>query len=128
MAVGGRVPQYIVDPPTAESVAAVLKFAADRDLAVIPRGNGTKLTLSSPPRRYDLALSLKELNHVWHYEPADLTTSVEAGMKLGDFQDFLGGRGALAPLGPARWGKGKHRGHPGNELGGTFTPSFWLTT
>ena len=35
IAVGGRVPQYIVDPPTAESVAAVLKFAADRDLAVI---------------------------------------------------------------------------------------------
>jgi glycolate oxidase FAD binding subunit len=100
IAVGGRVPQYIVDPPTAESVAAVLKFAADRDLAVIPRGNGTKLPLGSPPRRYDLALSLKELNHVWHYEPADLTTSVEAGMKLGDFQDFLGGEGLWLPLDP----------------------------
>ena len=48
MAVGGTVPQYVVDPPTAESVAAVLKFAADHDLAVIPRGNGTKLAHRQP--------------------------------------------------------------------------------
>jgi glycolate oxidase FAD binding subunit len=100
LAVGGRVPQYIVAPPTAESVAAVLKFAADHDLAVIPRGNGTKLALGSPPRRYDLALSLKALNHVWHYEPADLTISVEAGMRLGDLQDFLGREGLWLPLNP----------------------------
>ena len=100
MAVGGSVPQYVVAPHTAETVAAVLKFAADCDLAVIPRGSGTKLSIGSPPRRYDLALSLKELNHVRHYEPADLTTSVEAGMKLGDFQDFLGGDGLWLPLDP----------------------------
>ena len=57
-----RFPSMCVEPPTAESVAAVLKFAADHDLAVIPRGNGTKLALGNPPRRYDLALSLRELN------------------------------------------------------------------
>jgi len=100
MAIGGKVPQYIVDPPTPESVAAVLKFAADRDLAVIPRGNGTKLSIGATPRRYDLALSLKELNHVRHFEPADLTTSVEAGMKLGDFQESLKGAGLWLPLDP----------------------------
>jgi len=100
LAVAGRVPQYIVDPPTAECVAAVLKFAADHDLAVIPRRNGTKLGLGNPPRRYDLALSLKGLNHVWHYEPADLTICVEAGMMLGDFQHLVGGDGLWLPLDP----------------------------
>jgi len=99
-AVGGRVPRHIVDTPTAESVAEVLKFASDRDLAVIPHGNGTKLALGCPPSRYDLALSLKELNHVRHYEPADLTISVEAGMRLGDLQDFLGREGLWLPLHP----------------------------
>lgn len=100
MAVGGRVPQFVVSPPSAESVAAFLKFATDHDLAVIARGNGTKLGIGNPPRRYDLALSLKELNHVRRYEPADLTISVEAGMKLGDFQDFVGRDGLWLPLDP----------------------------
>jgi glycolate oxidase FAD binding subunit len=67
---------------------------------VIPRGNGTKLAIGSPPRRYDLALSLEKLNHIWHYEPADLTISVEAGMKLGDLQEFLGREGLWLPLDP----------------------------
>ncbi len=99
-AVGGKVPQYVVDPPTAECVAAVLKIAADHDLAVIPRGNGTKLGLGSPPSRYDLSVSLRKLNRVRHYEPADLTISVEAGKELGELQDFLGRDGLWLPLDP----------------------------
>jgi glycolate oxidase FAD binding subunit len=100
LAVGGKVPRHIVDPPTSEAVAAVLKFAADHDLGVIPFGAGSKLALGNPPRRYDLALSLKQLNHVWHYEPADLTISVEAGMLLADLQEFLSRDGLWLPLDP----------------------------
>ncbi len=100
MAVSGKTPQHIVSPSTAECVAAVLKFAAEHDLAVITRGNGTKLGLSGPPSRYDLALSLKELTHVWHYEPADLTITVEPGMRFADLQDFLGRENLWLPLDP----------------------------
>ncbi|MGD0123715.1 MAG: FAD-binding oxidoreductase [Terriglobia bacterium] len=99
-AVGGKVPKYGVEPPTAECVAAVLKIAADHDLAVIPRGNGTQLDLGSPPSRYDLSVSLRKLNRVRHFEPADLTIGVEAGMKLGELQDFLGREGLWLPLDP----------------------------
>jgi glycolate oxidase FAD binding subunit len=109
-AVGGKVPKYGVEPPTAECVAAVLKVAADHDLAVIPRGNGTQLDLGSPPSRYDLSVSLRKLNRVRHYEPADLTISVEAGMKLGELQDFLGREGLWLPLDP--------RGGAGATIGG----------
>ena len=98
--VAGKVPRQIVDAPSAESVAAVLKLASEHDLAVIPYGNGTKLTLGCPPSRYDLALSLKELNSVKHYEPADLTIRVEAGMKFGDLQNFLGRDRLWLPLDP----------------------------
>jgi len=109
-AVGGKVPKYGVEPPTAECVAAVLKIAADHDLAVIPRGNGTQLDLGSTPSRYDLSVSLRKLNRVRHYEPADLTISVEAGMKLGELQDFLGRDGLWLPLDP--------RGGEGATIGG----------
>jgi len=81
-------------------VAAVLKSAADHDLAVVPCRNATKLDIGNPPRRYDVALSLKEMNRVWYFEPADLTVSVEPGMKFGDFQEFVARHGLWLPLDP----------------------------
>src|SRR5881392_3181894 len=73
LAVDGALPTSVVYPGTAEQVAGVLKCAADHDLAVIPCRNATKLGVGNIPHRYDVALSLKELNNVWQYEPADLT-------------------------------------------------------
>ncbi len=110
LAIDGKVPKYIVYPLSAEQVAAVLKYAAERDLAVISCRNATKLGIGNTPRRYDVALSLKDMNRVWHYEPGDLTVSVEPGMKLGDFQHFLGRHGLWLPLDPP--------GGPRASLGG----------
>lgn len=100
-AVDGSVPWLVLYPTTAEEVAAALKLAADRGLAVIPFRNRTKLDIGNPPRQYDVGLCLKGMNNVWHFEPADLTITVEAGMKLGDFQ-YLANRHQLwLPLDPA---------------------------
>jgi len=96
----GKVPQCIVYPTSAEEAAAALRCAAELGLAVIPCRNGTKLGVGNPPRRYDVALSLKDMNHVWHYEPDDLTVTVEPGMKFGDFQHFVGRQGLWLPLDP----------------------------
>ena len=98
--VDGKVPTYAIYPAAADQVAAVLKCCADHALAVIPCRNGTKLGIGNPPTRYDVALSLKDLNQVWYYEPADLTVSVEPGMKLADFQHFAGRHKLWLPLDP----------------------------
>ena len=110
LAVDGKVPDCAVSPSTAEQVAAVLRYAGEHRLALIPRGNGTKLSMGNAPRRYDVALSLGELHRVIHYEPADLTISVETGMKFGDFQDLVGKNGLWLPLDP--------RGGAESSLGG----------
>lgn len=100
VAVDGLAPQCLVLPRSEQEVAAVLRFASEQKLGVIPCRNATKLGFGNTPRRYDIALSLKELNRVWRYEPDDLTVSVEPGMKLGDFQRFLARRGLWIPLDP----------------------------
>src|SRR5947208_16263939 len=41
------------------------------------------------------------MNRVWYYEPADLVISVEPGIKLGDFQHFVGRHRLWLPLDPA---------------------------
>ncbi len=99
-AVDGQFPKWVVAPASSEEVAGLLRSAAAHNLAVIPCRNGTKLCIGNPPRRFDVALSLNRMNRVWHYEPDDLTVSVEPGMKLGDFQRFLGRRGLWLPLDP----------------------------
>lgn len=98
--VDGKAPQCVVYPASAADVTAVLRCAAALGLAVIPCRNGTKLGVGNPPRRYDVALSLKDMNRVWHYEPDDLTVTVEPGMKFGDFQHFVGRHGLWLPLDP----------------------------
>jgi glycolate dehydrogenase FAD-binding subunit len=99
-AAGGKTPEVVVYPSSAEEVAEALHYASTHGLAVIPVRNATKLVTGNPPRRYDVALSMKDMNRVWHYEPADLTISVEPGMKFGDFQNFVGKHGLWLPLNP----------------------------
>lgn len=100
LAVDGKIPDCAVAPATAEQVAAVLHYAAEHQLGVIPRGHGTKLSTGNIPRRYDVSLAVRELNRVIHFEPADLTISVEAGMSFGDLQEHAGRNGLWLPLDP----------------------------
>ncbi len=99
-AVDGQVPDCAVFPATAEQVATVLHYAGEHHLGLVPRGSGTKISMGNPPTRYDLALSLGELKRVVHYEPADLTISVEPGMTFGEFQSLVGQKGLWLPLDP----------------------------
>ena len=99
-AVDGVIPKIAVYPTYAEEVAEILRCAAAGDLTVIPCRNGTKLGIGAPPQRYDIALSLKDMNQVWYYEPDDLVVSVEPGMKFADLQRFLARHRLWIPLDP----------------------------
>ena len=122
--VDGQTPQFVVYPTSSDEVAAVLHCASARDLAVIPCRNATKLGVGNPPRRYDLALSLKDLNRVWHYEPADLTITVEPGMKLGDFQHFVARDGLWLPLDPPGGARATLGGTVATNAAGPLRLSF----
>jgi glycolate oxidase FAD binding subunit len=53
-----------------------------------------------PLSRYDVAIDLTALGSVTEYEPADLTVSVQAGMRLSDLQATLREDGQWLPLDP----------------------------
>ncbi len=99
-AVDGVTPQVAALPATIEDVAALLKFAGERQLAVLPVGGGTKLELGQPPERCDLALCTLRLNRLLEHEAADLTCSVQAGMTLADLQQRLAEKGQFLALDP----------------------------
>jgi glycolate oxidase FAD binding subunit len=92
-AVNGVVPTSVVRPADATAVAAVLAEAARRDLAVVPRGAGTKLAWGAPPTALDLVLDLSALDAVVEFAPDDLVVRVQAGVRLADLQSILRAKG-----------------------------------
>ncbi len=98
--IGSLAPQVVAVPGSAEEVAALLRVADVAGAAVVPWGGGTQQTLGFPPARYDLAISLRRLNHVIEYHPEDMTIAVEAGLTLGDLDSVLAANGQMLPVDP----------------------------
>ncbi len=79
-----------VTPASREELAEALRRADERGQAVAPVGGGTQLDLGMPPSRLDLVIETTGLNKVVEYEPADLTVTVEAGIRFDELQKLLG--------------------------------------
>ena len=77
-------PSAVAKPTSAEQVAEIVRFAALEKLALIPCGHRTKLEIGMPPSRYDIALDMNSLHQIAHYDPGDLTVSVDAGASFND--------------------------------------------
>jgi glycolate oxidase FAD binding subunit len=104
-AVAGVQPRFVVEPGSERELAKVLKLANAAELAVIPRGGGTKLEWGNRPARAHVILSTARLNRVIEHAWADLTVSVEAGCTIGKLQETVAKHGqqlALDALWPER--------------------------
>jgi glycolate oxidase FAD binding subunit len=98
--IDGREPAEVITPESVEQLAETLRLANEQRRAVVPTGLGAFLHLGAPPRKYDVALSLQQLNHVVDYQPTDMTVTVEAGMPLAHLQRVLGEHGQWLPVDP----------------------------
>ncbi len=99
-AVDGKKPKAIVFPGTTDEVSEIVAFAHQQGLAIIPRGNGTKMGIGGIPKKVDLVLSTGRLNRITDRDCDNLTLSVESGVTLSEVQRDLEGRGYLLPLDP----------------------------
>lgn len=98
--VDGREPEEVTIPESVEQLAGTLRRADEQRRAVVPTGLGAFLHLGASLRKYDVALSLQQLNQVVDYQPADMTVTVEAGMPLAQLQHVLGAHGQWLPIDP----------------------------
>src|SRR5580700_5320323 len=93
-----------VAPANTEEVAAILRFAHENRLAVVPWGGGTKQGWGYPVTPAVL-LETHRLNVVREHTWQDMTCSVEAGCTWASLQSALAKHGqcvALDPLWPER--------------------------
>ena len=96
----GSKPGPVVTPTDIEQLRAGLSEAANHEISIIPVGGGKHLGIGNVPQSYDVAMSLAQMNHIIAHEPADLTVTVEAGLRLDDLQRALAVHGQFLPLDP----------------------------
>jgi len=94
----GTQPAIRVAPGSAEEVAAILRKAGERRLAVAIAGGFTQQQIGNPPERAELLLDTSRLNALVHYDAGDLTFGIGAGATLVSVQQRLAEHGQFLPL------------------------------
>jgi glycolate oxidase FAD binding subunit len=96
--VDGMLPAVAVQPENGEQAAEVVRIAVEERLSVIPCGQRSALGIGNPPSRYDLALDMTRISGIAHYDPGDLTISVNAGTPLAQLARILAEQRQFLPL------------------------------
>ncbi|GAA3214733.1 FAD-binding oxidoreductase [Nonomuraea helvata] len=99
-AVNGVPPRWVALPETVEEVSAVLRTCAERDLAVVPAGGGTKLHWGPPPERCDVLLDMCCMNAVLEHAAGDLVVRAQAGVTMDALAAALADKGQELALDP----------------------------
>lgn len=113
----------VAQPDCTEDVAAVVRWCADKGVAIVPQGGNTGLSGGSVPEGADaavpsLVLSLKRMNAVRAIDTVNNTITVEAGCILQTVQEAALAAGRLFPLSLAAQGSCTVGGNLSTNAGG----------
>jgi glycolate dehydrogenase FAD-binding subunit len=78
----GVTPAVAVTPASAEEIVAILRFANEHGLSVVPAGGFTQQQTGNLPPQVDVLLYTTRLTEVEHYDSGDLTIGVGAGWTI----------------------------------------------
>jgi glycolate oxidase FAD binding subunit len=92
-AIDGVVPSFVASPTDTAEAAALLRAAAEHNLAVVPRGAGSRLGWGIPPSRCDLLVDMLGMGSVLEHAAGDLVARVQAGARMGDVASVLASAG-----------------------------------
>jgi glycolate oxidase FAD binding subunit len=87
---GEIVPAFVAAPESTDEAAAVMRAAAEHELAVVVRGAGGRLGWGVPPSRCDLMVDTSRMSSVVEHSAGDLVARVQAGARMGDVAAALG--------------------------------------
>ncbi|MDH3224945.1 MAG: FAD-binding protein, partial [Gemmatimonadota bacterium] len=97
---GGFPADEVHFPGSPEELAELVGGARSAGRRLVPAGAGTWLDGGGWGRPADAVVSMGRMNAMVHYEPADLTLTVGAGMAWSTLSETLDGEGQWLPLDP----------------------------
>ena len=90
----------LVFPTSTDEVSRIMKFACENSIPVTPRGAGTNLVGSTVPSEGSIILNFLLMNRIIEIDRKNCTATVEPGVILEDFQQYVESLGFFYPPDP----------------------------
>jgi glycolate oxidase FAD binding subunit len=100
--ISGRPARYVAAPGSTAEASTLLRAAAALGLTVVPRGAGRLQHWGNPPDSCDLIVDTRRLDQIVEHAPADLSVTVQAGVRLRDLERALAPARQTVALFPRR--------------------------
>src|SRR5690554_157781 len=97
-------PEVVALPETAEEVSALVKFCAEKHIAITPRGAGTGLSGGALPIHGGLVIAMERMNRLIEIDERNLQARVEPGLITEELINAAAEKGLLYPVDPASKG------------------------
>ncbi|PJE94273.1 glycolate oxidase subunit GlcD [Streptomyces carminius] len=88
-------PQAVVLPGSTEEVAAILRYATERGVPVVPRGAGSNLCAATVPLSGGVVMALTRFDRILEISPGELLARVQTGVTTAALADAAAARGLL---------------------------------
>ena len=99
-AVDGRAPGVVARPTSPQEISEAMSVASEHDLTVSPLGGRTRTGLGNAPESLDLVIDMTGVDQVLAHNAADLTATVEAGIRVSRLQEVLAEHGQFLAIDP----------------------------
>ncbi len=111
-------PLAVALPASTEEVLAIMRWANERRVAIVPSGGRTGLSGGAVAANGELVLSLERMNRVLGFDAVDRTLSVQPGVILQHVHEAAHGHGLVYPVDFAARGSCSIGGNIATNAGG----------
>ena len=99
-ALDGKAPGVVARPTSPQGISESMSVASEHGLSVSPLGGRTRTGLGNAPESLDLAIDMTGVDQVLAHNAADLTATVEAGIRVSRLQEVLAEHGQFLAIDP----------------------------
>lgn len=120
-------PLAIALPKTTEQVAAIVKWANDNNIALVPSGGRTGLSGGAVASNGELVVALDKMNKVLDFEQSTQQVKCQAGLITEQLQQFASDNNLYYPVDFASSGSSQIGGNIATNAGGIKVIRYGLT-
>lgn len=121
------MPDAVVFPASTKHVMAVMRYAHDNGIFVVPRGAGSGLTGGAVPVKGGIVMVLERMNQILELDTENLCVTVETGVITADLQKAAAKAGLFYPPDPASQDFSTIGGNIAENAGGMRAAKYGVT-
>jgi FAD/FMN-containing dehydrogenase len=120
-------PSAVVFPTSTEQVRAIVRFANEHRVGLVPSGGRTGLSGGCVAANGEIVVAFDVMNKVLEFSPVDRTVHCEAGLVTRQLQEFAEAKGLFYPVDFAAAGSSQLGGNLSTNAGGIKVIRYGMT-